>query len=220
MARSLVWTLSALVIAGAIVSQPATAQSYVGIEIGREDISFKPNYQFVNGSADQSFHNRASGAIGGLVVGHRWKPAQGLSWDLHGRLSGSDNAWRLALPEESATFRYDLPVSLSFSMAPVWQVSDKVALFVEAGVAIGRIRERKQAPITSHYDIRTWRPGLLAGLGAHVALDDRWALRLGYHRIGYRARDFDTFDAAGRQVEAVRSRVTQRETTLALIRAF
>lgn len=205
---------------GAIISQPVAAQSYVGVEIGRENISFEPTYQFLIGGGDQSFHNRASGAVGGVVVGYRWKPAQGLSWDLHGRLSGSDNAWRLALPEESATFRYDLPVSLSFSLAPVWQVSDKVALFAEAGLAIGRIREQKLAPITSRYDVQTWRPGLLAGLGARVALDDRWALRLGYHRIGYRAHDFDTFDATGSQVEAVRSRVTQRETTLAVIRAF
>ena len=140
MAKSFGWMLSALMIPGAMIFQPVAAQSYVGVELSRENISFKPTYQFVNGTADQSFHNRASGATGGVVVGYRWKPAQGLSWDLHGRLSGSDNAWKLSLPEESATFRYDLPVSLSFSLAPVWQVSDKVALFAEAGVAVGKIR--------------------------------------------------------------------------------
>lgn len=213
------WVGTALFLQGVVMSPPAAAQAYVGAEVGHEKIAFKPTYRFVDGSADQAFHNQAAGTSFGLAAGYRWKTAEGFSLDLHGRMSASHNQWTLSLPEP-ATFRYDLPLSVSLSLAPAFQVNERLALFAEAGLALGRIREQKQSPTASRYDIQTWQPGGLVGLGARWALDERWTLRLAHHRVGYRSHGFDTFDAGGRQVESVRSRVTQGVTTLALVRTL
>ena len=95
-------------------------------------------------------------------------------------------------------------------------------LGVEAGLALGKIRERKATTnvTMSGYDEDKWRPGVVAGLGMSLALDERWSLRVGYRRTWYKDHDFDTYRADGTQVEAVTSRVVQSTTTIGLIREF
>jgi len=215
------WIGSIAALLGTLASQGAAAQYYLGIEAGREHLSFKPEYRFVSGAPNQTFDNRAVGSMAGVVGGFHWKTTQDFSLDVQGRLSTSNAAWQLALPEPSS-LRYDLPVNVAISLLPAFRVSDKFTVFAEAGLALGKIRERKVTTnvAMSGYDEDKWRPGIVTGFGVSLALDDRWSLRAGYRRTWYKDHDFNTYRANGTQVEAVTSRVVQSTTIIGLIRKF
>ena len=121
-----------------------------------------------------------------------------------------------------SSLRYDLPVNVAISLLPAFRVSDKFTVFAEAGLALGKIRERKVTTnvAMSGYDEDKWRPGIVTGFGVSLALDDRWSLRAGYRRTWYKDHDFNTYRANGTQVEAVTSRVVQSTTIIGLIRKF
>ena len=208
-----------------LASQEVTAQSspqssfYAGVEIGHANLSFKPHYRFVNGAPDVTFDNQADGSMGGILAGYHWKSGKDYSLDLEGLLSASNASWQMALPEP-ASFRYDVPMNLSVSLLPSFHLTDKFAVFAQAGLALGRIRERKSAVSTSMYDVNEWRPGIVAGFGMRLTLDDRWSMRIGYRRTRYQNHEFATYLANGSQVEAVTSRVEQSATTLSLVKEF
>lgn len=204
-----------------LASQGVAAQYYLGVEAGREHLSFKPEYRFVSGAPNQTFDNRAAGSMAGVVGGYHWKTAKDFSLDVQGRLSVSNADWQLALPEPSS-LRYDLPVNVAISLLPAFRVSEKITVLAEAGLALGKIRERKITTnvAMSGYDEDKWRPGIVAGFGVSLALDDRWSLRAGYRRTWYKDHDFNTYRANGSQVEAVTSRVVQSTTTIGVIREF
>ena len=221
MSNSRKWIGSIAAILGALASQGAAAQYYLGIEAGREHLSFEPEYRFVSGAPNQNFANRAAGSMAGLVGGYHWKTAQNFSLDVQGRLSMNDAAWTLKLPEP-ASLRYDLPVNVAVSLLPTFHLGEKFSVFAEAGLALGKIRERKSTSnvARSSYDEDKWRPGVVAGLGMSLAVGDGWSLRAGYRRTWYKDHDFNTYRADGAQIEAVTSRVVQSTTTIGLIRDF
>lgn len=215
------WIVGIPALLGALASQGAAAQYYLGIEAGSGHLSFKPEYRFVSGAPNQTFDNQADGSVVGMIGGYHLKTAKDYSLDVQGRLSVSDNAWKLSLPEP-ASLRYDLPLNMAVSLLPVYRLSENFAVFAEAGLALGKIRERKSTSnvTRSSYDEDKWRPGVVAGLGMSLALDDRLTLRAGYRRTWYQDHEFDTHTANGTQVEAVTSRVLQSTTTIGLIREF
>ncbi|GAB1392789.1 hypothetical protein MASR1M60_09520 [Rhodocyclaceae bacterium] len=206
---------------GAVASQGVAAQYYLGVEAGREHLSFKPEYRFMNGTPNQTFDNQADGSNAGLVGGYHWKSAKDFSLDVQGRLSFSNSEWTMVIPEP-ASFRYDLPVNVAVSLLPTYRLTENFAVFAEAGLALGKIREHKSTSnaTRSAYDVSKWRPGVVAGFGMSLALDERWSLRAGYRRTWYRDHDFDTHRADGTQIETVTSRVVQSTKTIALIREF
>jgi opacity protein-like surface antigen len=168
---------------------------------------------------NSTFDNQADGSIGSIVTGYHWKSGKILSLDLQGRLSVNSNSWQMALPEP-ASFRYDLPLNLAVSLLPSFHLSEKFAVFAEAGLALGKIREQKTAATTSRYDVEKWRPGIVAGFGLHLALDERWSVHAGYRRTWYQDHEFATYLANGTQVETVISRVVQSTSTMVLVREF
>lgn len=215
------WIGGIAALLGTLASQGAAAQYYLGIEAGREHLSFKPEYRFVSGAPNQTFDNRAAGSMAGVVGGYHWKTAQDFSLDVQGRLSLSNAAWTLSLPEP-ASLRYDLPVNGAVSLLPRFHLSKNFSVFAEAGLALGKIRERKSTSnvARSSYDEDKWRPGVVAGLGMSLAMSDGWSLRAGYRRTWYKDHDFNTYRADGTQIEAVTSRVVQSTTTIGVIREF
>jgi opacity protein-like surface antigen len=206
---------------GAVASPGVAAQYYLGAEAGHEHLSFRPEYRYVDGAPRDRYNNRASGSTAGVLGGYRWKTARDVSLDVQGRLSVSNGDWTMALPEP-AKFRYDLPVNVAVSVLPAYRLTDNFAVFAEAGLALGKIRERKSTTdaTRSAYDVSKWRPGVVAGLGMSLTLDERWSLRVGYRRTWYRDHDFGTHRADGTRVETVTSRVVQSTTTIGLIREF
>lgn len=78
-----------------------------------------------------------------------------------------------------------IPVNVAVSLLPTFQVSEKIALFAEAGLALGKIQERKPAVTTSMYDVRKWQSGYVSGAGMSFAVDDQWSARIGYRRTWY-----------------------------------
>lgn len=221
MKNHLQWITGALTTVGILASQGVAAQYYLGVEAGHEDLSFKPEYRFVSGAPDRTFDNQAEGLVASVVGGYRLTSTNDFSLDAEGRLSISNSDWTLSLTEP-ASFRYDLPVNLALSLLPAYRISKNFSVFAEAGLALGKIRERKstESPDKSRYDEETWRPGFIAGFGISLAVGDGWSLRAGYRRTWYKNHDFYTYDANGTQVETVTSRVVQSTTTLGLIREF
>lgn len=215
------WILGAATALSAVISQGAAAQShyYLGLEMGREHLSFKPEYSFVSGAPSITYDNQADGSVASVVGGYHSKSTESFSLDVQARLSVNNAAWRLTLPEP-ASLRYDLPLNVAVSLLPSFHFTERFTLFAEAGLALGRIREQKLAVTTSMYDIEKWRPGLVAGLGMSLALDERWSMRLGYRRTWYKNNGFGTYLVSGTQVEAVTSRVVQDATTFGLVRDF
>ncbi len=215
------WLAGVLPLLGLLASQGAAAQVYLGVEAGREHLSFRPEYRFVSGKPDDHYDNRADGSVAGVVGGYRWKTAADFSLDVQGRLSVSNSEWTMTLPEP-ASFRYDLPVNMAVSLLPAYRLTENFSVFAEAGLALGKIRERKSTSgaTKSRYDDATWRPGVVAGFGMSLAVGDGWSVRAGYRRTWYRNHDYDTHDATGVQVETVTSRVVQSTTTLGLMREF
>ena len=214
-------SLGAMFLLGMLASSGAQAQYYLGVEAGRERLSFRPEYSYVNGDPNDRYDNRAHGAVLGAVGGYRWQSAGDFSLGLEGRLSVSNTDWELTL-SEPARFRYDVPVSVAVGLLPTYRVTENFSLFAETGLALGKIRERKTTSnaTRSRYDVSTWRPGFVAGVGMRYAMGDGWSVRAGYRRTWYKAHDFNTHRADGSQVEAVSSKVVQSTVTLGLIREF
>lgn len=221
MANYLKWMFGAVAVVSALGAQGAAAQYYLGVEAGRDHLAFQPEYRFVNGAPQQTYDNRASGAAFGVVGGYRWQSSRDFTFDVQGRVSVSNAEWTLDLPEP-ASLRYDVPMNVAVALLPAFRVSDKLSVFAEAGLALGKIRERKSTTnvTRSHYDVDKWQPGFVAGFGLDLALDERWSVRAGYRRTWYKDHDFNTYRADGSQVEAVTSEVRQSLTTIGLFRTF
>jgi opacity protein-like surface antigen len=165
-------TLCAAVAACGLFSLDAAADGfYGGIEVARERLRFTPEYT-VNGNPDGRYVNRASGAAASLFGGHRRTLSQTWSLALEARLSGSDTRWRLRIPDEPASLRYDIPYSASLTVQPTFHVSRRISLFLEGGLALARIHERKSGSPLSNYSERDWRHGLAVGAGVNLRLGE------------------------------------------------
>ena len=222
MVKSLCWILGAATLTG--MGWPASngmaAQGYyMGAEIGSEHVSYQPEYSFMNGTPNESYDNKADGLGGGVLAGYLWQTGTAFSIALQGRLSAADAVWELDIPEP-ASLRYAIPVNAALSLLPTFHVSKRVAFFVEVGVALGKIEERKSATTTSMYDVDEWQSGGIAGAGMNFAVDDRWSVRIGYRRTWYQEFSYDTHLADGAQVETVSDQPVQSMTSIGLIREF
>jgi len=214
------WMPGAVIALCLAASNGAAAQGYyVGAEIGSEHVSFQPLYRFANGAPNLSFDDQVYGSGVGVLAGYRWKAAPDFSIALQGRLSASDAAWKLELPEP-ASLKYAIPVNVAVSLLPTFQVSEKIALFAEAGLALGKIQERKSAVTTSMYDVQKWQSGYVSGAGMSFAVDGQWSARIGYRRTWYKELSYDTHLANGTKVEMVSSKAVQSMTSIGLIREF
>lgn len=209
------------VLAGALLSTSgAQAEGfYAGFEAARERLRFAPQYYTAAEVPDGRYINRARGTAGTLLAGHRWQLAA--DWSLAGeaRLNFSDTRWRERL-DEPAALRYDIPFSAELAVLPTWHAWPRVALFLDAGIALGRIRERKADSPFSTYDERRWRPGLVLGAGVQLRIADAWQLRLGYRETRYRALRYSSRDGAGDVVERIRDRPEQSRWYAGLTRSF
>lgn len=206
--------------ATALTASGAQAEGfYGGFELARERLRFAPQYYTPAGEPDGRYINRTRGTAGTLLVGHRW-PLSG-DWSLAGeaRLNFSDTRWRERL-DEPATLRYDIPFSAELAVLPTWHASPRVALFLGAGIALGRIRERKSDSPFSTYDTRRWRPGVVLGAGMQLQLGESWQLRMGYRETRYRALRYSSRDGAGDVVERIRDRPEQSRWYVGLTRGF
>jgi len=213
-------TLCAGLAAGLLTASAAQAEGfYGGFEIARERLRFSPHYYTPSGDPDNRYVNRAHGIAGTLCAGRRWTLSE--RWSLAGeaRLNRSDTRWRERLGEPAA-LRYDIPYSAEIAVLPTWHATPRVALFLDAGIALGRIRERKADSPLSTYDERHWRAGLMLGAGMEVRLGEAWSVRAGYRRTRYRSMDYSTHDAGGAVVEHVRDRPQQSRWYAGLTRRF
>lgn len=216
------WLLAAVTTMGLGLSPTigaAASGGYLGAEVGYERVLYQPEYRFVSGAANRTFDDKADGLGGGVLAGYRWQTAEKFSIAMQGRLSASDAVWELDLPEP-ASFRYAIAVNAALSVLPVYHISPRVALYAEAGVALGKIEERKSAAVTSRYDVDEWQPGLIAGAGMSLAVSDHWSVRLGYRRTWYKEFRYDTHLANGTKVEEVNAKTVQSLSSIALIREF
>jgi opacity protein-like surface antigen len=219
------WVISALALFCSVGSSAVMAQYYVGIEGGSERQMFKQEYTALSSGELQTFEDEAKGSTGGVLLGHRWKVSKAFFLALQGRVSVSDSEWTLNLdiPEESAKFRYDMPLSTGVSILPMFHLTDDLTVFAEGGIAYSRIREQKSQgdgqPVFSVYNIDQWKPGLIAGVGVSLALDQHWSIRLAYRRTWYKDLTFST-EKDGTAVEEIRSTVVQSTATIGLVRQF
>ncbi len=214
------WVLSAVIALGVVASKDAAAQNYyAGVEVGNEHVSFNPNYSFVSGATNRSFDNEASGTGVGVLAGYRWKVAPDFSISLQGRLSTSNADWKLDLAEP-ASLKYAIPVTAAVSLLPTFKVSEKISLFAEGGIAMGEIEERKSAVSTSRYDVKEWQPGVVAGAGMSIAVDDQWSVHIEYRRTWYNELSYDSHLANGTHVETIRDKPIQSMLRIGLIREF
>lgn len=216
----LVQTFCAAVAGCGLVSFDAVADGfYGGIDIARERLRFAPEYT-VNGNPDGRYVNRATGAAGSLFAGHRRNLSPAWSLAFEARLSASDTRWRLRIPDEPASLRYDIPYSASLTVQPTFHASERVSLFVEGGLALARIRERKSGSPLSNYDERDWRPGLAVGAGVNLRLGEAWSARFGYREARYRNLSYASRDAGNNVVERIRDRPEQSAWYLGVLRSF
>lgn len=114
--------------------------------------------------------------------------------------------------------RYDIPYSASLTLQPAYHLSDRLAMFAEAGLALGRIHGRKWASPDSTYDERRWRPGLVLGTGVSLRLGDAWSARLGYRETRYRKLRYEGRDAGGTVIERIRDKPRQAAWHVGLVR--
>lgn len=213
-------TLCITLAGGFLLPLGAAAEGfYGGLEVARERLRFAPEYT-VNGIPDGGFVNRATGRAGSLFAGHRWAMSPTWSLALEARLSVSDTRWRLRIPDEPASLRYDIPYSAGVTVQPTIHVSDRVSLFIEGGLALGRIQERKSGSPDSNYNERSWRPGLALGAGMNVRLGEAWSARFGYREARYREISYSSRDAGGNVVERIRDKPEQSSWYLGVLRSF
>lgn len=207
--------------AATLLAGPALADGYyAGVEGARERLRFEPHYYEADGTPDGSFVNRARGRAGALFGGHRWTLSPDFSLAVEARLATSDTRWRLRIPDEPASLRYDIPYSASLTLQPAWHFNERVALFAEAGIALGRIHERKWDSPASTYDERRWRPGAVLGVGLSLRLGDAWSARLGYRETRYRTLRYEGRDGGGNVIERIHDKPRQAAWHLGLMRHF
>ncbi|MDX5444883.1 MAG: outer membrane beta-barrel protein [Zoogloeaceae bacterium] len=216
----LVRTLCAAVAGCSLLSFDAIADGlYGGIEMARERLRFAPEYT-VNGTPDGRYVNRATGTAGSLFAGHRRNLSSAWSLAFEARLTASDTRWRLHIPDEPASLRYDIPYSASLTVQPTFHASERVSLFVEGGLALARIRERKSGSPLSNYDKHDWRPGLAVGAGVNLRLGEAWSARVGYRQARYRELSYASRDAGGNVVERIRDKPEQSAWYVGVLRSF
>ncbi len=138
---------------GLLPANDAVAKGgYLGAEVGQERVLYQPEYSFVSGAANLSFDNTAGGWGSWVLAGYRWQTGEDLAIVLQGCLSAGNAVWTIDQPEP-ASFCYAIPVNAALSLLPTLRLSPRVALFAEAGIALGKIEERKSATATSRYDV-------------------------------------------------------------------
>lgn len=73
-------SLGAMFLLGMLASSGAQAQYYLGVEAGRERLSFRPEYSYVNGDPNDRYDNRAHGAVLGAVGAIAGKAQEIFRW--------------------------------------------------------------------------------------------------------------------------------------------
>lgn len=216
MIRRAVVTLAA----GLCLAAPASAGEWLlGLEAGYGVQTFEPEYEFVSGTPNRRFTNRAEGFMGAFVGGWRTMLAPGFSLTLQGRFEGSTGTWTLQT-DEPASLEYAIPVSAGVSLMPAFHFDEATAVFAEIGVAGGLLLHRKQSDVASRYDETDWRPGLVMGGGVERALGSGLKGRVFYRRTAYDDVAFDTHSPAGAVVERVTDGPRSVVWGLGLVYAF
>lgn len=193
--------LVSLLAASVLLAAPVHAGEWgVGVELGYGEQTFKPDYSFYNGRPDRSFTNRAYGADAALFAEYRTRLSPVFSVGALGRVEGRPSEWTLDT-NEPAHLAYDIPVTLALSVSPAVHFDDRTALFGELGVAGGYVRYRKESSVSSSYDQRGWRAGLVVGGGVERVLADSLSARAFFRYTAYQSRAFDTIGPSGRPVE-------------------
>ncbi|MBA4741401.1 MAG: porin family protein [Azoarcus sp.] len=193
---------------------------YWGLEGAHERITFEPHYFTLDGVPDGSFTDRARGNAGSLVLGHRWQAANRFSIAVEARASASDTDFTLSIPEEPASFRYDIPYAAAITVQPTLHLSDAISVYAEGGFSYGHLREKKSSPSSSAYNESGWRSGTLLGAGVNLRLGQAWSARLGFREIRYGSLRYTSRLADGSAVELISDRPEVRSWHIGLIRRF
>jgi opacity protein-like surface antigen len=187
--------------AGFLLATPAHAGEWgIGVELGYGEQTFEPNYSFYNGRPDRGYTNRAYGVDTALFAEYRVHLSSAFSVGALGRVGGTPSKWKLST-SEPARLTYDIPVNVALSLVPALHVDDMTALFGELGLAGGYVQYRKESSVSSWYDQRGWRPGVVVGGGIERKLVDSVSARAFFRYTAYQSRAFDTTGPGGRLVE-------------------
>jgi len=195
---------------------PAADGYFAELGGGYNEITFTPEYSFVDGQPKRRFKDRAYGGSATLRGGYRFPFGDSFHLDLAGDLTYSWADWELSLPWEPARFRYDLPYSLGLSAAPGVELGNGLSLFAEIGLNYAYVREEKSSSVTTSYDHSEWVPGWLWGAGIRYRIDDRLALSLGYRRAEYQSLRYRSRLPDGSHAETIEDDPRSDTTTLAL----
>ncbi len=209
------WFVGILVAVAALASNATAGQWYSGADVGYAQNEFRPSYVFVSGRAPETYKNDSDGAELGLYVGCAERVVNRLSIACQLRATLSSSEWTLSLPDEPATFSYEVPYTLGLSVLPTLQVTDNIWLFAELGLVSGLVNEQKTSSTRSSYDFDEWRGGTLFGCGAGFSVTDVLTISLHYRVTSYDSFSYRTFLPNGDWEETVTDDPTTVSCSLA-----
>jgi opacity protein-like surface antigen len=187
------WFVRTLVAVVALASNATAGQWYAGADIGYVENDFEPAYVFASERAPLSYVNESDGAELGLYVGCAQQVAGRLSVAGQFRATLNNVEWTLSLPEEPATFCYEIPYTLGLSVLPTLQITDSIWIFGELGLVSGRVREEKTSSVRSSYDFDEARGGTVFGCGVGYNVTEEVTMSLQYRVTSYDSFSYRTF---------------------------
>lgn len=194
-----------------------------GIEAGRVDHSFSPDYTFVDGSRPNSrFVNETDGFEIGLVGGYTKSLDERVGVDGLVRAGWNDAEWTLYLPSEPAWFKYSIEYSLGASIRPHMEIISGVGLFLEAGLQMSYIEESKASPSADRtsYDASEWILGYTLGLGISASVNEDISVALLYREVEFNTLNYNAHLPDGTLVNTIKDDPTAESISLALTYTF
>ena len=215
-----------LVTAACLVACADTALAqntwYAGVELGQIDHYYLPEYTSAYNGEISSFRNDSDGTEIGLLAGISLPVAQQFSVAIEARIARNDSEWTLYLPNEPASFSYEIPTTVALSAKPVFQFNEQISVFGEIGFASGDVREWKSSPAAdrSSYDFSEWVEGWVWGLGVAFHLSEAWSLHAVYRETDYSGLEYKTYLPNGTHHETVRDNPETEAISMGLIYRF
>ncbi len=203
-------------------SHAQAAGWYAGLEAGQRNLTFEPQYTFVDGRPPTSFTNRTDGPRFDLLVGRRAVLNDRWTLGIEAGAGISTAEWTLRLVEddEPSEFAYSLPFDVRVSVVPEMRLTDRVALLARLGGGMGRVREAKTSTTRSSYDFDKLQPTYALGGGVQFAFSERFGVRAEYRWQSYSSFSFDTFGPSGARVEHVTDAPVMQGFSLGITRRF